>query len=158
MKITAAAQKITGGKIKVDAPRWRCTLIGKKNYLTLNGAAGAIDVPADEYRTSNYTVFAGSDPRKRSATISGYGSFSGGKAFTVASGQAVDLSLGTPIQATVSAAKRGRKVNMNLVMKDALGGRIRSITTSAGKRPAPPRIEVVDKAGKTVYTAKLEYG
>jgi len=49
-------------------------------------------------------------------------------------------------------------VNMNLMMKDALGGRIRSITTNEGKRPPAPSIEVVDKAGKIVYTAKLKYG
>ena len=158
MKITAAPQKITGGSIKVNAPRWRCTLIGKKNYLTLNGGTEPIAVPADEYRTANYTVFNGSDPRKRSATISGYGSFSSGKAFTVASGQTADLSIGAPIEATVVAAKRGTKVNMNLMMTDALGGRIRSITTSAGTRPPAPSIEVVDKAGKIVYTAKLKYG
>jgi len=76
----------------------------------------------------------------------------------VASGQAVDLYIGAPIEATVVAAKRGKKVNMNLMMKDALGGRIRSITTNAGTRPPAPSIEVVDKAGKIVYTAKLKYG
>ena len=158
MKITAAVQKITGGSVKVDAPRWRCTLIGKKNYLTLNGGTDPIVVPADEYRTANYTVFTGSDPGKRCATISGYGSFSSGKAFTVASGQSVDVSIGAPIEATVVASKRGGKVSMNLVMKDAFGGRIRSITTSEGKRPPAPSIEVVDKTGKIVYTAKLAYG
>ena len=158
MKITAAPQKITGGSVKVNAPRWRCTLIGKKNYLTLNGGTEPIAVPADEYRTANYTVYTGSDPGKRCAAVSGYGSFSGGKAFTVASGQTVDLTLGAPIEAMVVASMRGTKVNMNLMMKDALGGRIRSITTNAGARPPAPSIEVVDKAGKIVYTAKLRYG
>jgi len=158
MKITAAAQKITGGSVKVNAPRWRCTLIGKNNYLTLNGGTGPIAVPADEYRTANYTVFTGSEPGKRCATVSGYGSFSGGKAFTVASGQTVGLSIGAPIEAAVVAAMRGGKVRINLMMKDALGGRIRSITNNEGKRPPAPSIEVVDKAGKIVYTAKLKYG
>ncbi|MDP6542695.1 MAG: hypothetical protein QGH60_01820 [Phycisphaerae bacterium] len=158
MKITASPQKITGGSVKASAPRWQCTLIGKKNYLTLNGGTEPIAVPADEYRTSNYTVFNGSDPLKRSGTIRGYGSFSSGKTFTVASGKTAELSIGAPIEATVVASMRGAKVNMNLMMKDALGGRIRSITTNEGKRPPAPSIEVVDKAGKIVYTAKLKYG
>ena len=158
MKIKAAAMKIAGGSVKVDAPRWRCSLVGKKYYLSLSGGKDAIDVPADEYVTANYTVFTGSDPRKRSATISGYGSYRGGKAFTVASGQSVDLPIGAPIEATVLAAKREGKVSINLMMKDGLGGRISSITTDEGKRPPAPSIEVVDKAGKIVYTAKLAYG
>jgi hypothetical protein len=158
MKIKAAAMNIAGGSVKVNAPRWNCTLVGKKYYLSLNGGKEAISVPPDEYATSNYTVFTGSDPGKRSATIRGYGSLRGGKAFTVGSGQSVDLLIGAPIEAKVSASKRGAKVNMNLMMTDALGGRISSITTSEGKRPPAPSIEVVDKAGKIVYTAKLEYG
>jgi len=158
MKIKAAVLKTAGGTIKINAPRWRCTMVGKKYYLSLTGGADPVAVPADEYRTAYYTVYTGSDPRKRCATISGYGSFSGGKAFTVAPGQEVDVTLGAPIEAKVFASNRGGKVNMNLVMTDSLGGRVRSITTSAGRRPPAPSIEVVDKTGKIVYTAKLKYG
>ena len=158
MKIKAAAMKIEGGAVRVDAARWSCTLIGKKYFITLNGGKDPITVPADEYVTANYTVFTGADPRKRSAAIRGYGSYRGGKAFAVKSGQTVDMALGAPIEATVVASARPGKVSMNLMMKDALGGRISSITTAAGKRPDPPSIEVVDKAGKIVYTAKLAYG
>jgi hypothetical protein len=158
MKITARAMEIAAGSIKVNAPRWTTTLIGKKYFLTLSGGKAPLSVPADEYRTANYTVFAGADPRKRCATISGNGSVRGGKAFTVAPGQTADVKLGAPIEATISSSNNKGKVRMNLMMKDALGGRIRSITTDAGKRPPAPSIEVVDKAGKIVYTAKLKYG
>jgi hypothetical protein len=158
MKIKATPMKIAGGSVKVNAPRWSCTLVGKKYYLSLTGGKAPVSVPADEYVTANYTVFTGSDPRKRCATIRGYGSYRGGKAFTVGSGQTVDLALGAPIEATVLASKRAGKVSINLMMKDPLGGRISSITTEEGKRPPAPSIDVVDKSGKTVYTAKLEYG
>ena len=158
MKVQAAPMKIASGSVKVDAPRWNCTLIGKKYYLSLSGGKDPISVPVDEYVTANYAVFTGSDPRKRCAAIRGYGSLRGGKAFTVGSGQSVDLLIGAPIEAKVSASKRAGKVNMNLIMTDALGGRISGITTSEGKRPPAPSIEVVDKTGKIVYTAKLAYG
>jgi hypothetical protein len=158
MKIKSAPMKIAGGSVKVDAARWNCTLIGKKYYLSLNGGAEPVSVPADEYVTANYTVYTGSDPTKRCASIRGYGSYRGGKAFTVASGKTVDMQLGAPIEATVTAAKRSGKVSINLMMKDPLGGRISGISTEEGKRPPAPSIEVVDKAGKIIYTANLAYG
>jgi len=158
MKIKALAMKGSGGKVKVDAPRWNCTLIGKKYFVTLAGDKTPIVVPPDEYVTANYTVFTGADPRKRSASISGYGSYRGGKAITVAAGQTVDMQLGAPIEATVMSSARSGKVGINLLMKDPLGGRISGITNEAGRRPDPPTVEVINKAGKIVYTAKLAYG
>ncbi len=158
MKIKAVGMSGSGGKVKVDAPRWSCTLIGKKYFVSLTGGKDPIVVPPDEYVTTNYTVYTGSDPSKRSAAIRGYGSYRGGRAFKVAAGQTVDMQLGSPIEATVMASARAGKARINLMMKDPLGGRISSITNDAGKRPTPPSIEVVDKAGKIVYTAKLAYG
>jgi len=158
MKAKASPMKSAGGKVKVDAARWSCTLIGKKYFVTLNGGKDPIVVPPDEYVTANYTVYTGADPRKRSAIIRGYGSYRGGKSFTVAAGRTVDVQLGAPIEATVMSSVRSGKVRINLMMKDPLGGRISSIVTSEGRRPPPPSIDVIDKAEKIVYTAKLAYG
>jgi hypothetical protein len=158
MKIKAAVMSVAGGKVKVDAPRWNCSLIGKKYFVSLTGGKAPIVVPPDEYVTANYTVYTGADPRKRCASIRGYGSYRGGKAFTVAAGQTVTMQLGAPIEATVMASVRSGKARINLMMKDPLGGRISGIINDAGKRPDPPTIEVINKAGKIVYTAKLAYG
>jgi len=158
MKIKASPMSGAVGKVKVDAPRWSCTLIGKKYFMTLSGGKAPIAAPADEYVTANYTVYTGADPSRRCAAIRGYGSYRGGKAFKVASGQTVDLRIGAPIDATVMSSARAGKVRINLMMKDSLGGRISSIITDEGKRPAPPKIDVVNKAGKIIYSANLAYG
>lgn len=158
MKISATPLKSGGGSVRVDAPEWNCILIGKKYYFSLRGRKEPIAVPADEYRTYRYTVYNKGDLGKRCARIIGYGNYPGGKAITVASGKTVELALGAPIEAMVVAVNRGGKVRMNLKMTDALGGRIAIITTDEGKRPPVPSIEVVDKSGEIVYTAKLKYG
>ncbi|MBT3198457.1 MAG: hypothetical protein HN350_00935 [Phycisphaerales bacterium] len=158
MKIKAAAMDVAVGSVKVDSPRWNCTLVGKKYFLTVSGGKEAINVPADEYQTANYTLYTSNTPGKRSAYIRGYGSYRGGKSFTVSSGKTAALPIGAPIEATVTSSNSKGKVRMNLLMKDSLGGRISSIANAAGQRPAPPSIQVIDKAGKVVYTAKLGYG
>ncbi|MCP4375142.1 MAG: hypothetical protein GY794_03025 [bacterium] len=154
MKITATRLKAAEGSVKVNAPRWNCVLTGKKYFLSLSGTKAPMSVPADDYRINEYTVFAKNTPGKRCATISGRG----GKVFTVSSGETVDLAIGEPLTVGVVASKRRGKVRINMVLKDALGGKIRGMTNNVGRRMPAPSVEVVNNTGKIIYTAKLAYG
>jgi len=158
MKISASVLEVASGEIKVNSPRWRCTLVGKKYCFTISGGKDPVSVPADEYGTSNYLAYASADVSKPCAYIGGYGNVRGGKPVAVTSGNTVELPLGGPVTGKVTASVSGGKVRLNLVTTDALGGRISRVASARGTRPPAPVVEVVDKSDKTVYTAKLEYG
>jgi len=158
MKISASVLNVASGTVKVNAPRWQCTLVGKKYCFVISGGKDPVSVPADEYRTSNYTAFVSADASKPGAYVGGYGSVRGGKSVAVTAGKNVDLPLSGPVTAKVTARVRSGKVRLNLVTTDALGGGISRLANARGTRPPAPVVEVVDKSGKTVYTAKLEYG
>jgi hypothetical protein len=66
--------------------------------------------------------------------------------------------MGLPVKATVSAKVSAGNVTFSVKRVDAAGRRILRVMNAAGERPEPPAIDVVDKTGKVVYTAKLEYG
>ena len=158
MKISTKLMADQGGNVCVNARRWRCTLVGQKYFLAVSGGKDPVAVPADTYRSHRYTVFSGADPNKRCAMIYGYGTAAGGKALTVPAGKTVDLPIGAPVQAAITARKSSGRVQINLSQTDPLGGQIADVTGEGGKKPANPVVDVVDKAGKTVYSAKLEYG
>jgi hypothetical protein len=49
LKATAKPLTAEMGTLRVAAPRWRCTLRGKKYSLTVRGGTGPVSVPADSY-------------------------------------------------------------------------------------------------------------
>lgn len=158
MKVSAKPIARQGGKVRVNAARWRCTLVGRKYFLTVSGGKDAVPVPADTYRPHEYSIFTDADPSKRCATIEGSGTAPRGKSVIVSAGKTVQLPLGSPIQATISVSKSKGSVRFDLSQTDPMGGDISTVKGEGGKTPTNPVVEVVDKAGKTIYSAKLEYG
>jgi len=155
-KMKIAATPMTGGlgTLAIDAPRWQCMLMRDGLTLNVTGGAKGVNVPAGEYRVRMFRLYQEADAAKPCANI--YGSRN--KPLTIIEGKAVSLSLGTDLTATMSANASKGKVRFSVSQTDAAGSRISGIYGAGGKRPAAPQIEVVDKAGKVIYIAKLAYG
>jgi hypothetical protein len=160
MKITAKSLADRLGTLSVDAPRWQCLLSADNYTLTITGGDKPVDVPAGEYRVQRLRLY-------QQAGADGAGpSISRGrtKPLTIAPGKAASLSPGSNITATMATTvttdkKTSRvKVRFSVSQADEAGWRISKIYGADGKRPTAPQIEVLDKAGKVIYIAKLAYG
>jgi len=159
-KITAAPLPGGVGTLTINAPRWECILTGNGYTLNITGGAEPVRVPAGIYQVRRFRLYRQADPAARGPNI--YGSRS--SPLTITTGKTASLSLGSRLTATMGAAvstdkkTKQLKVQFSVSQADAAGSRIRGLYGADGKRPPAPQIEVVDKAGKVIYTAKLAYG
>ena len=144
-----------GGSLSVDAARWLCILAGEKYLVKVAGGKKPVRVPADSYKVLQYQLHATADTSRRGPMIYGH---TGTKPFEVAEGETAELGIGSPIQAAISTRQKAGSVTFSLSQTDAAGTQIAAVLGEGGKRSPAPKIDVVSKAGKTVYTAKLEYG
>jgi len=154
MKIAAAPMAGGIGTLAVNAPRWECMLMRDGLTLTVTGGDKPASVPAGDYRVRMFRLYRDAGTTRPCANI--YGSRN--TPLTISAGKATSLSVGTDLTATMVANVSKGKVRFSVKQTDAAGSRISAIYGDGGKRCAAPRIEVVDTAGKVVYTAKLEYG
>jgi len=160
MKITARSLVDSLGTLSIGAPRWQCLLSGDGYTLTITGGAKPVEVPAGEYRVRRLRLY------QQAAAAGGGPNICRGrtKPLTIAAGKAASLTPGSNITATMATkvttdnkTSRG-KVRFSVSQIDEAGWRVSAIYGKGGKRSTPPRIEVVDKAGKVIYIAKLAYG
>ncbi len=142
------------GKISINAARWTCTLVKGTKRLKFTGDTDPVDVPAGSYKVQVYQIWAEADPAKRGGMIQGRGS----RTIEVKAGETTALAVAGPLQAKVTTTQKGGKVAFSLQLIDAAGGTVQVSANASGKRPAPPKIDVIDASGKVVYTAALAYG
>ncbi len=148
----AASEGIPSGSLAIDAKWWNCSLMGPAGTFRLTGGAEPMSAPVGEYRV----YFQVSDSRGadgKGPTISG----SGSKPITIAAGKTTTVRYGHGLSASITVAKKAGKVVLSVTQTDANGSKISQLLAN-GKRPEAPVVEVVDKAGKIVYTAKMAYG
>ena len=160
-KVLAAPLGVRTGMIKIAHERWSATLVGKKFVLSLTGNAAPIAVPSDLYRITNYREFALGDGRGPRGVLGCSGNRElatrKGKVFKVVAGRTNEITIGSPLTASIRAAQQGRQVNLSLNLVDASGATVDELSGPKG-RPPPPAIEILDARGVTVHTGKLEYG
>lgn len=154
MKIQAKPLGGKLGKLAIDAPRWECMLMGDGYSLNVTGGAEPASIPAGEYSLRMFRLYSQADATKPCPNI--YGSQT--KPIMIAAGETTSLSLGSDITLSLRATVSSGKVRFSVTQSDAAGSRISVIYGKDGKRPAAPQIDVIDQAGKIVYTAKLAYG
>jgi hypothetical protein len=156
MKASAEPLKAPMGKIAGSADNWQVHLTGKKYGIIVNGAAKAVPVPADSYQVVRCIYFR---PDQRGKAVPAVKSYSyRPPSQEVAEGETAKIGMGLPMKVTMLAKVSAGKVTFSVKRVDAAGRSILRVMNAAGERPAAPAIDVVDKTGKVVYTAKLEYG
>jgi len=154
MKVSAEPLKAPMGKIAGKGNNWQLHLTGRKYQIIVIGAAKAVPVPADTYRVTRCIYFRPDDRGQAVPAVS-----SSPKSYLkVAEGETAKLKMGLPMKATMSAEVLAGKVAFSVQRVDAAGYRIYRVMNAAGERPKAPAIDVVDKTGRIVYTARLEYG
>jgi len=156
MRVSAEPLQAPMGRIAGNKDNCQLHLTGKKYRIIVNGAAGAVPVPADAYQVMRCIYFR---PDQRGKAVPAVKSYTYPRApLDVAEGETAKIEMGLPVKATMVAKVSGRKVTFSLKRVDAAGRPILLVMNAAGERPAAPAIEVVDRTGKVVYTAQLEYG
>ncbi len=155
MKVTASPLPGRLGVLTIDAPRWECWLFNKKMTLAFDDGAKPVEVPAGTY-SMVFILYESADATGPGPKV--YGRIED-ESVTITAGKTTALSsLGKNLTVTISATIAKGKVQFSVAQRDAAGSRKIEIYGADGKRVPPPQIEVVDKAGKVIYIAKLAYG
>jgi len=155
MKVSAAPATCAMGKISGKGDNWQVTLRGSKYTITVNGGPKPIEVPADTYQVMRCNYFhSGSSNGKTRPMVSSYPHVS----IKLLPDKTVAIPMGMPLKAAMAARVANGKVTFSVKRTDAAGGRIVSLINATGRQPKAPAIDVIDKTGKIVYTAQLEYG
>ena len=154
MKVSAARSTCSMGKITGKGEKWQLMLRGRKYTITVAGGSEPVKTPADTYQVMRCNYFHTGSAGKTPAMVGSYPHLS----VKVRPGRTLAIPMGLPIKATISATVKNRKVAFSVKRTDAAGNRIVSVVNAAGRRPKAPAIDVIDKTGKVVYTAQLEYG
>jgi len=154
-KMQIAAKPVDNvGMLSVDAPYWECRLSVNGMDLYLTGDAKPVEVPAGTYQVPALALYQHGATAMPIPTI--YGSRT--RPLTITAGKVTSLSLGKGIVASIVTKASGGTVRFSIKQTDADGSHIKAIHGPGGKRPKAPQVEVVDKAGKVIYIAKLAYG
>jgi len=77
--------------------------------------------------------------------------------FTVAPGKVASVTAGPPLTAAPMVRHSDSWIFFSLDLSDSAGLKVSHLTVK-GQRPPPPKIEVVDAAGKMIHSATMEYG
>ena len=142
------------GMLSVDAPYWECRLSVNGMNLYLTGDAKPVEVPAGNYQVPALALYQQAATAKPGPNI--YGSRT--RPLTITAGKTTSLSLGKDMVASIVTKTSEGKVQFSIKHTDADGSRIDAIHGAGGERPQAPQVEVIDKAGKVIYIAKLAYG
>jgi hypothetical protein len=156
--VSAKTLSIRGGFVRVGHDDWSARLVGTKYTLDLHGAAAPVPVLPDAYALVEYTEnVAGA--KGKAASLKLYPAPSKrAERLKVAAGQTVDLTVGSPLKASLDVNQRSGRAIFSLSLTGAGGRRVVSLTGPDGKRPPAPTFVVRDKDGKMVYKAALTYG
>jgi hypothetical protein len=80
-------------------------------------------------------------------------------AFTVSADETLTLPLGPPFVPSAKVTLSGREVTFDYVLQGRSGEAYSAGSVMKGAtRLQPPRLEVVDSSGKTIYSAAFEFG
>ena len=66
--------------------------------------------------------------------------------------------IAAPLTGQAVVRKRGNMVMFTMALTDAKGRAVRGVMLPNGKRPAAPRVRVVDADGQDVYHGAFQYG
>ena len=152
MKVSARRATCPMGKIAGKGAKWQLSLRGRKYTITVDGGTQPVEIPADTYQVMACKYHHSEGSSRAMVSSSPHLSVK------VLPGKTFEIPMGMPIKVNIAATVRNRKVAFSIKQTDAAGNRITRVLNASGRRPKAPAIDVIDKAGKIVYTAKLEYG
>lgn len=148
------ALDVPTGKLALPETTTMLSLGGEGGLLSFEVEGGSVEAPVGTWLVSEWTSTK-KDARGATWTMTGAGFASKG-AFAVKKGAAVELALGEPVTAKLTAAKSGSSWAFTETLHGQLGEKISLLVN--GQRPPAPRlrIENEDSSYSRLYT--FEYG
>ena len=166
--VTADASKVQGrplelkaGKLRIAHDHWSCVMVGGNDVLHVSGGREPVSLPAGPYTVVSYAEYTGeASQAPRGALSSGrMAGYSGrSKTCQVAAEKVTELVVGSPMTASVVTSQSGRALQFNLRLVDASGVQVDSLFLPGRRIPPPPKVKILNAAGKQIYAATLEYG
>ena len=143
------------GKLVLTADAWQAVLYPAPSgkALSLTGGKDAVEVPAGKYRV-RYTLSGSKDPKVKGAMVIG----SPADAITIEADKTTTVKIGTPLEATIKVEVKEKQVSFSATFADAGGNTAIVYAAPVNGTQVTPKIDVVDKDGKTVYTATMKFG
>lgn len=157
-KLVARPLAAQMAKIRIAHERWTATLAGRKHIITLHGSTDALAIPADEYMIHDFRQIApmkqnGGEARIISARLDLTSGAT--KSFKAPAGETVNVAVGAPLTARLSATVRGRSVTLRLALLDAAGLKA-LIHVSRAKLPRP-QLQILDARGQVVHSHEMNW-
>lgn len=165
--VAARPVEVKFGRVQVACDQWEAALDGDDRAILVGGSAKPVAVPAGSYKLRWFRQWSAPDAvGRRAELLAGMSEYIAGKGLpvNVDEGGTAKLDLGAPLKATVQATM-GDARSARLVMRapKTEGGDLSvSVLSPPGgwiySKPDPPRLTVLDAAGKAIYTVSLAYG
>lgn len=160
-KVRARPLELKTGKLRIAHDHWSCVLVRGNEAVHLSGGREPVSLPAGPYTVVSYTEYTGeASQAPRGALSSGRTAGYSGRSKTcqIAAEKVTELVIGSPMTASVVTSQSGRDLRFNLHLVDAAGVQVDSIYLPGRRIPPPPKVKILNVAGKQIYAATLEYG
>jgi len=157
-KVTAKPLHPEVGKLKVAHENWTCLLAGDKQIHHISGGSAPVTLPTGKYKVIEYAEYTGDEAQASRGKLEWSSFQSSVGPVKVRAGATTELAIGTPLRASTNVGRAGDAVVLNLWLTDAAGAPVRDLYLPSRRRPAPPKVSVLDSSGKRVYQATMEYG
>jgi ABC-type proline/glycine betaine transport system permease subunit len=126
---------------------------GQKQSTRYVSTTGDFTLPIGQYRLTTLEVTAkGADGKEWGATSK----LPQPKSVQIVAQAPVELQVGPPYQAAIKVQGTGAATRLAMQLRDS-GGNDVSLTRG-GDRPPAPQFQILDKAGKVLFTGKFAYG
>ena len=163
--VSAQPTEIKSGLLGITPGNCELTLVSdSKPYLVT--ASGPM--PAGQYKVMYLKEFTQSDPQgKRGWLLAGFVDFitkpDEAKLVTVQEGKTAELALGSPLSAELTVKVTGQDVAFSLAAPKTQAGLSVAMMAPPGaampfRQIEPPKVQILDQAGKLVETISMEFG
>ena len=145
------------GTLKAESPGAKLNLISQNGFYTLGGPAGKWDLPVGKYEVAGFSLAASDSNGKWIID----GIRTAGKSLTqeVKEGETSTLDIGAPLTPKLDVAGSRGTVSIGIVGLVGRGGETYSAAVNRnGARPAAPKLQILDEAGKVLAKGAFAYG
>ncbi len=162
--LSAEPVEIETGKVELPLDEWTAVLWGRRHvvYAESSEDGGPMEVPADTYVVFGYSPGLRIEGHRRPAVLrrrDASGPEQGwSQPVVVRPGSTVSAEVGPPLVGTPTVREANRQVRISLSLTDAAGVRIADVRKPNGRRPDPPRLEIVAANGRVVHSGVMGYG
>jgi len=155
MSVTPARVRLAS--LKSSYPRFSLMLKSPDGVLPIEGRNGVAQVPPGQYQVMAWSIERQAGSNKWSVMGSSPGI--GAPELKVSEGSDSSFQLKSPLKAKVSADRSGPPGNFNfqLQLTTASGENIADVNVN-GRRPAEPRLKLLDEGGNEIADLKFHYG